>query len=136
MSGLISKVDNKSTQLYVTATLLLSALVSTSAFAAEDSFSQYKKANGGDKSLLSQDGTGAVETSVKGFVNIVKWLGLLIGIVTVLGGLLTVKRASQQNSQEKPWGGWMAVLIGGLMTIVSTIAVIVGRSAENLAGVQ
>lgn len=52
------------------------------------------------RSLLSQDGTGAVESSVKGFINIIKWIGLMVGIVLVIGGLLTVKKATTSNGQQ------------------------------------
>lgn len=137
MSALVEKLDDKMTNIYVMAILASSTmLASSNALAAADSFDDYKKANGGDKSLLSQDGTGAVESSVKGFINIIKWIGLMVGVVLVIGGLLTVKKATASNGQQSPMVGWMTVLIGGLMTIAATIAVVLGRSAEGLAGVK
>ena len=135
---LLSILNDKSLSYYVGATGAVGGLIAMSplANAADDSFDAYKKQNGGDKTLLSADGTGAVESSIKGFINIIKWVGLLIGIVLVIGGLLAVKKASATEGQKSTMPGWMAVIIGGLMTIVTTIAVVVGRSAEGLAGVQ
>lgn len=135
MTNLVTKVADKSLTMYFMATLGLTAfLISNPALA--DSFDDYKKANGGDKTLLSADGSGAVASSVQGFINIIKWVGLLIGICLVIGGLLSVKKASATEGQKSTTPGWMAVVIGGLMTVVTTIAVVVGRSAEGLAGVK
>lgn len=53
MSALVEKLDDKMTNIYVTALLASSTmLASSNALAAGDSFDDYKKANGGDKKFI------------------------------------------------------------------------------------
>lgn len=134
MNSLIQKIDEKSTKMYVILGTTVSGLLSNQAFA--DSFDDYRNQNGGNTTLLSGDGTGAIETSIKGGINLIKWLGLLVGICVALGGLWSVKKAAATEGQRSTTPGWIAVIIGGLMTIVATIAIIIGATAENLAGVK
>lgn len=135
MSALATKFHEKSTALVTSASLMLVALLASNP-ALADSFDDYKKQNGGDKSLFNQDGSGPAENFAKGGVNILKWFGLLFGIVVVMIGLFMLKKASTAGSQVTAGQAWMVIFVGGMFTIVATIAMVIGRTVEGAAGVK
>lgn len=77
-----------------------------------------------------------LETGIGWFYTIIKTFAVILGLWMVISSLLKLKAIANNESDGSMWGAWFGIVVGGMLSGVTTWLWAVGATAEDVAGVR